>query len=163
MGQNCKPYMVLWYLLSIHSSSNPNADILVTSLVLKPCAHALRQPRGSHLSWNEVLYRFARRRPQLTRGPAAWCPRRIRVWIPLLPRPLHPHTLGRISGWTPDAHSANVCFSSCGYAAKVCTGRPIEEDIHRDLPLLLEGPCGPTPSPSSVLEGSILSPVHSSS
>ena len=50
MGQNCKPYMVLRYLLSRLSSSNPNADILVTSLVLKPCAHALRQPRGSHLS-----------------------------------------------------------------------------------------------------------------
>ena len=48
LGQNCKPYMVLWYLLSIHSLSNPNADILVTSLVLKHCAHALRQPRGSH-------------------------------------------------------------------------------------------------------------------
>ena len=29
--QNCKPYMVLWYLLSIHSLSNPNADILVTA------------------------------------------------------------------------------------------------------------------------------------
>ena len=51
MGQNCKPYMVLWYLLSIHSLSNPNAVILVTSLVLKHCAHALRQPRGFHLSW----------------------------------------------------------------------------------------------------------------
>ena len=47
--------MVLWYLLSIHSLSNPNADILVTSLVLKHCAHALRQPRGCHLLWNETL------------------------------------------------------------------------------------------------------------
>ena len=47
--------MVLWYLLSIHSLSNPNADILVTSLVLKHCAHALRQPRGCHLLWNEAL------------------------------------------------------------------------------------------------------------
>jgi hypothetical protein len=71
MGQNCKPYMVLWYLLSIHSLSNPNADILVTSLVLKHCAHALRQPRGSHHNWNEALHRFARRRPQLTRDPVA--------------------------------------------------------------------------------------------
>ena len=51
MGQNCKPYMVLWYLLSIHSSSNPNADILVTSLVLKHCAHALRQPRGCYFNY----------------------------------------------------------------------------------------------------------------
>ena len=41
-----------------------------------------------------ALYRFARRRPQLTRDPAAWCPRRIRVWIPLLPRPLHPQRSG---------------------------------------------------------------------
>ena len=71
MGQNCKPYMVLWYLLSIHSSSNPNTDILVISLVLKPCAHALRQPWGSHLNWNEALHRFVRRRPQLTRDPVA--------------------------------------------------------------------------------------------
>jgi hypothetical protein len=55
------------------------------------------------------------------------------------------------------------CFASCGYAAKFCTGRPIEEDIQRDLPLLLEGPCGPTQLPSSVLGGSILSPVHPSS
>ena len=39
--------------------------------VLVPCAHALRQPRGFHLSWNEALYRFARRRPQLTRDPVA--------------------------------------------------------------------------------------------
>ena len=59
-----------------------------------PCAHAICQPRGSHLSWNEALYRFARRRPQLTSDPAAWCPRRIRVWIPLLPRPLHPQRSG---------------------------------------------------------------------
>ena len=51
MGQNCKPYMVLWYLLSIHSSSNPNADILVTSLVLKHCAHALRQPRDYYFNF----------------------------------------------------------------------------------------------------------------
>ena len=50
MGQNCKPYMVLWYLLSIHSYSNPNADILVTSLVLKHCAHALCQPRGCYFN-----------------------------------------------------------------------------------------------------------------
>jgi len=50
MGQNCKPYMVLWYLLSIHSSANPNADILVTSLVLKHCAHALRHPRGCYFN-----------------------------------------------------------------------------------------------------------------
>ena len=35
---------------------------------LRPCA---RQPRGFHFSWNEALYCFARRRPQLTRGPAA--------------------------------------------------------------------------------------------
>ncbi len=55
MGQNCKPCMVLWYLLSILSSSDPNADILVTSLVLKHCAHALRQPRGCYLFWNETL------------------------------------------------------------------------------------------------------------
>ena len=55
MGQNCKPYMVLWYLLSIHSYSNPNADILVTSLVLKHCAHALRQPRGCYFNYVEVL------------------------------------------------------------------------------------------------------------
>jgi len=59
-----------------------------------PCAHALRQPRGFHLSWNEALYRLACRRPQLTRGPAAWCPGRIRVWTPLLPRPLHPQRSG---------------------------------------------------------------------
>ena len=32
---------------------------------------SVRQSRGCHLSWNEALYRFARRRPQLTRGPAA--------------------------------------------------------------------------------------------
>ena len=51
MGQNCKPYMVLWYLLSIHSYSNPNADILVTNLVLKHCAHALRQPRGCYFNF----------------------------------------------------------------------------------------------------------------
>ena len=36
---------------------------------------------------------------------------------------LHPNTLGRISGWTPNAHSADVCFASCGYAAEFCTGR----------------------------------------
>ena len=47
--------------------------------VLVPCAHALRQPRGFHLTWNEALYRFARRRPQLTRDPAARRPQRIRV------------------------------------------------------------------------------------
>jgi hypothetical protein len=95
MGQNCKPYMVLWYLLSIHSLSNPNADILVTSLVLKHCAHALRQPWGSHHKWNEALYRFARRRPQLTRGPTAcghrrfehlascvYAARPLRSWLP---------------------------------------------------------------------------------
>ena len=58
-------------MLSIHSFSNPNDDILVTSLVLKHCAHALRQPRGFHLLWNEALYHFTRRRPQLTRDPAA--------------------------------------------------------------------------------------------
>ena len=43
----------------IHSPSNPNADILVTSLVLKHCVHAHCQPRGFHLSWNEHLYRCA--------------------------------------------------------------------------------------------------------
>ena len=32
---------------------------------------SVRQSRGCHLSWNEALYRFARRRPQLTSGPAA--------------------------------------------------------------------------------------------
>ena len=80
-----------------------------------------------------------------------------------VPGPLHPHMLGRISGWTPDAHSAYVCFASCGYAAEFCTGRPIEEDIQRDLPLLLEGPRGPTQSPSSVLEGRTFSAVHSTS
>ena len=46
------------------------------------------------------------------------------------------------------------CCASCGYAAQFCTGRPIEEDIQRDLPLLLEGPCGPTQLPSSVFGGS---------
>jgi hypothetical protein len=51
--------------------------------VLVPCAHALRQPRGFHLSWFESLYRFARRRPQLTRDPAARRQQRIRVCIPL--------------------------------------------------------------------------------
>ena len=51
--------------------------------------------------------------------------------------PLRPHTLGRISGWTPNAHSADVCFASCGYAVEFCTGRPIEENIQWDLPLLL--------------------------
>ena len=56
MGQNCKPYMVLWYLLSIHSSSNPNADILVTSLVLKHCAHALHQPRGCYFNCGLWLF-----------------------------------------------------------------------------------------------------------
>jgi hypothetical protein len=68
MGQNCKPYMVLWYLLSIHSSSNPNADILVTSLVLKHCAHALRQPRGCYFNW---LWPFVmlRATPQLYAQP----------------------------------------------------------------------------------------------
>ena len=148
---------------------------------LRPCA---RQPRGFHFSWNEALYCFARRRPQLTRDPPhlaigdlivpASCGHAATHSLPWL---LAPATLGRISGWKPDTHSANVCFASCGYtaehsvfcfascgyAAQFCTGRPIEEDIQRDLPLLLEGPYGPTQSPSSVLEGSILSPVHSSS
>ena len=47
--------------------------------VLVPCAHALRQPRGFHLSWNEALYCFARRRPQLTRGPTACGHRRFEL------------------------------------------------------------------------------------
>ena len=47
--------------------------------VLVPCAHALRQPRGFHLSWNESLYRFARRRPQLTRGPTTCGHRRFEL------------------------------------------------------------------------------------
>jgi len=60
--------MVLRYLLSIHSSSNPNADILVTSLVLKHCAHALRQPRGCYFNW---LWPFVmlRATPQLYAHP----------------------------------------------------------------------------------------------
>jgi hypothetical protein len=76
---------------------------------------------------------------------------------------LHPSTPGRILGWTPTSHSADVCFTSCGYASEFCTGRPIEENIQWDLPLLLKGPRGPTRSTPSVLEGNTLFPMYPSS
>jgi len=86
----------------------------LTSLVLKHCDHAHRQPRGFHLSWNEHLYCFARRHPQLNlRGPAACGHRRIFecVYLSALGY-LQPSTPGRILGWTPNEHSADVCLDS---------------------------------------------------
>jgi hypothetical protein len=102
----------------------------LTSLVLKHCDHAHRQPRGFHLSWNEHLYCFARRHPQLNlRGPAACGHRRIfeRVYLSALGY-LQPSTPGRILGWTPNEHSADVCLDSCVYVS-AHIGRPIEERI----------------------------------
>jgi hypothetical protein len=50
MGQNCKPYMVLWYLLSIHSSSNQNERRLTAQThVLVHRAQALANQGGCHL------------------------------------------------------------------------------------------------------------------
>ena len=56
MGQNCKPYMVLRYLLSIHSSSNQNERRLTAQThVLVHRAQELANQGGCHLFWNETL------------------------------------------------------------------------------------------------------------
>jgi hypothetical protein len=52
---------------------------------------------------------------------------------------LQPNTSGRILGWTPNAHSANVCLTSCVYAAERI-GRSIETNTLWDLPIFLDGP-----------------------
>jgi len=53
------------------------------------------------------------------------------------------YTQGRILGWTPNAHSANVCLASCAYAAERI-GRSIEEKVPWDPPVFLKRPRGPT-------------------
>ena len=74
-------------------------------------AQALANPWGYHHKWNEALYRFARRRPQLTRGPTACGHRRFEHLAscayaarPLCLGCLQPYTPGCILAWTPDAH-----------------------------------------------------------
>ncbi len=92
------------------------------------CAHAHANLGGFHLTWNERLYSSVRRRPQLNpRAPAALSIGDLSVVSnctyaskPLYLGCLQPYTPGRILGWTPDAHSANVCLASCAYVAKHC-------------------------------------------
>jgi hypothetical protein len=130
--------------------------------VLVHCAHAHANLGGFHLSWNERLYRSACRRPQLNpRGPTVCGHRRFERAVscayaakPLSLGCLQPYTPGRILGWTPDAHSANVCLASCAYAAKHCPascayaaeriGLSIEENTLWDPPVFLKRPDGPT-------------------
>ena len=123
---------------------------------------SVRQSRGCHLSWNEALYRFARRRPQLTRDPAARRQQRIRAcYTSLLVGSLQLNTSGRILGWTPNEHSANVCLASCVYAA-AHIGRSIGKNVLWDPPPLLR-PDSPPRCSASVLDGGTLSTVHSTS
>jgi hypothetical protein len=151
---------------------NPPCALVPRDLpVLVHCAHAHANLGGFHLSWNEpLLYRSARLRPQLNpRGPTACGHRRFerarQLWIrgeTSLSWLLATYTPGRILGWTPDAHSANVCIASCAYAAERI-GRSIEEKALWDWPVFLKRPDSPTRWTPSVLEGRTLFTVHPTS
>ncbi len=117
-----------------------------------PCDHAHANLGGSHHEWNEHLYHSARRRPQLNpRGPTACGHRRFERACQLCMRGytlfclgcLQPYTPGRILGWTPNTHSANVYPASCVYSVER-VGRSIEEKVPWDPPVFLKRPRGPT-------------------
>ena len=145
------------------------AYILIPKVVVKSLKkHCIRQHlrmefSANHLTLNEALYRFTRRRPQLTRDPVARRQQRIRAcYTSLLVGSLQLNTSGRILGWTPNAHSADVCLASCVYAA-AHIGRSIGKKVLWDPPPLLERPDSPPRCVASVLDGGTLSTVHSTS
>ena len=140
--------------INISFQSN-HVSIQVIFLVHVHCAHAYRQPRGFHLSWNEHLYRSAHRRPQLNpRDPNACGPRRfdalascvyaarpLSSWLPATEGPRKqgfPHMSGRCADSGNKIAASAHGMGSGGLAVDAmaigCLG--VERRVERFFPYL---------------------------